>query len=282
MKNMVEKIISFPVFLKTMMDKYFSDKSSVQVTATTGRVFQPICDEFVNNLNNKEEILSYLSKGGQRADCFNFEFWKDKETFKAIIENVKDSIEFAPRYILNNVEYAYLLLECKSFHPYFLSSLDSGITSNKDFAMKAIARDYYSVEYMGENIRKDPDVLKFLMEKFNYPIDNYELTKEDIESYKEYHNDDGEAFKKAHYNYRNNNDLAAYEVKRDVFNYIYLGSDLKLNKDFVCMVLDSEHANSLMEHIPEQILDKKLLVARVSLHNKESTNHLIENLKKDS
>lgn len=274
LKNKIKKL---PVWWQNTLDKY-EGKDELN-PASSRIVVQPELDEKVlAELNNKQAILEYLSNSGKRVDSIDYIFWEDEEIFKKIVSSVNDAIEFAPRKILSGDKYFLWLLESGKFSSYMIACFCPRIKNDKELAIKAINTDYYSIEYFGDEVRKNKEVLDYLKSKYNYHYEESELTKENIQSYLMNCENDPLHFKKAHYSTRSNILIANHEVSRNPSNYMYLPDNLKLMNMFIKPVLDCPNNVHLLEHIHEDIIGKKSSVAMLSLHNQEVAKKLIDNI----
>lgn len=265
------------ILLKKAIDKY-EGKEELKELSPSVKFPEPLDENLLNSLNSKEKILEYLKGGGKRIDSIDYIFWEDEEIFKKIINNVKNALEFAPRKILSDEKYFKWIVESHNYHPYMIACFNVKIKNNKELAFKAIDRDYYSIEYLGDEIREQEDILSYAKSKYGYVYYGDELDKETIMSYLSIAKDQPDYYKKSSYATRNNVLIANYEIERDINNYLYFTDSLKAMSMFVKEVLKSKNNIHLIEHLPEKLYENKATLRLISLRDQEAAQKLIESI----
>lgn len=265
------------ILLKNAIDKY-EGKDELQELSPSVNLPEPLDENILNNLNSKDKVIEYLEGGGKRIDSVDYIFWEDEEVFKKIINNVKNALEFAPRKILSDEKYFQWIVESHNYEPYMISCFNVKIKNNKELAFKAIDKDYYSVEYLGDEIREKEDILSYAKSKYGYIYYGDELDKETIMSYLSIAKDQPDYYKKSSYVTRNNVLIANYEIERDINNYLYFTDSLKAMSMFVKEVLKTKNNIHLIEHLPEKLYENKATLRLISLRDQEVAQKLIESI----
>lgn len=264
-------------WLKNAMDSYEGVEEDSEVTHSI-KIPEPLDEFLLENLNNKDKILEYLENGGKRIDSIDYIFWEDEDIFKKIIASVKNAVEFAPRKILSDEKYFKWLVESHNFHPYMISCFNVKIKNNKELAFKAIDRDYYSVEYLGDDIREQDDILSYAKNKYGYVYYGDDLDKETIMHYLTLAENQPDYYKRSSYATRNNLIVATYEIERDINNYLYFTDKLKVMSMYYKEILKSKNNLHLIEHIPESLYERKATLRLISLRDQNGAQKLIESI----